>query len=314
MLCSGFPCQSFSVAGKRKGFEDARGTLFFDIARVADAKRPPLLLLENVKGLLSVQGGYCFGRILDILGELGYWVEWQVLNSKHFGVPQNRERVFIVGHLGERGGREVFPVGEPDGLPVEDVEGGQGISSCLDANYHKGARRQRQFVMQLVGDRNDPSISVKDKAFCLPSNPMSDRQQAIVVGNVYSSGGEAGKIHRPEGIMSTVKHGKHTGPALFALVRWQNKKDGAVVDDKAPALRSSGGTDIRKKPVVMDMNYRIRRLTPVECERLQGFPDGWTEGLPDTQRYRLLGNAITVNVAEFLGRRIMGRCLDKEAR
>lgn len=277
MLCSGFPCQSFSVAGKRKGFEDARGTLFFDIARVADAKRPPLLLLENVKGLLSVQGGYCFGRILDILGELGYWVEWQVLNSKHFGVPQNRERVFIVGHLGERGGREVFPVGEPDGLPVEDVEGGQGISSCLDANYHKGARRQRQFVMQLVGDRNDPSISVKDKAFCLPSNPMSDRQQAIVV-------------------------------------RWQNKKDGAVVDDKAPALRSSGGTDIRKKPVVMDMNYCIRRLTPVECERLQGFPDGWTEGLPDTQRYRLLGNAITVNVAEFLGRRIMGRCLDKEAR
>jgi len=114
LLTAGFPCQAFSVAGKRKGFQDTRGTLFFHIARIAEAKRPPLLLLENVKGLLSTQGGYCFARILQTLDELGYDVEWQVLNSKHFGVPQNRERVFIIGHLRGTGGRQVFPIGETD--------------------------------------------------------------------------------------------------------------------------------------------------------------------------------------------------------
>jgi len=112
LLTAGFPCQSFSLAGKRKGFEDARGTLFYDIARVAAVKRPSLLLLENVKGLLSNDEGRTFAKILQTLDELGYDVEWQVLNSKHFGVPQNRERVFIVGHLRGTGSRQIFPVGE----------------------------------------------------------------------------------------------------------------------------------------------------------------------------------------------------------
>src|SRR3990167_5374578 len=99
LLCAGFPCQSFSIAGKRGGFEDTRGTLFFEIARIASVKRPELLLLENVKGLLSHDSGRTFGTILTTLSDLGYFLEWQVLNSKDFRVPQNRERVFIVGHL-----------------------------------------------------------------------------------------------------------------------------------------------------------------------------------------------------------------------
>jgi len=93
ILCTGFPCQSFSIAGKRKGFEDTRGTLFFDICRIASFHRTPLLFLENVKGLLSHDEGRTFATILKTLSELGYSVEWQVLNSKYFGVPQNRERV-----------------------------------------------------------------------------------------------------------------------------------------------------------------------------------------------------------------------------
>ena len=114
ILCGGFPCQAFSIAGKRGGFEDTRGTLFFEIARIARVKRPKLLFLENVKGLLSHDSGRTFGTILATLSELGYFSEWQVLNSKNFGVPQNRERVFIVGHLRGEPFREVFPLRKND--------------------------------------------------------------------------------------------------------------------------------------------------------------------------------------------------------
>src|SRR3990167_7409423 len=97
LLCGGFPCQSFSIAGKRRGFQDTRGTLFFEIARILEVKRPKLVLLENVKGLLNHNKGETFKVILQTLEELRYEAQWMVLNSKFFGVPQNRERVFIIG-------------------------------------------------------------------------------------------------------------------------------------------------------------------------------------------------------------------------
>ena len=116
IICGGFPCQAFSIAGKRKGFlDETRGTLFFEIARAAKEIQPPLLFLENVKGLLSHDQGRTFRTILSTLDELGYDAEWQILNSKDFGVPQNRERVFIIGHLRETGGRPVFPIGGQNG-------------------------------------------------------------------------------------------------------------------------------------------------------------------------------------------------------
>ena len=110
LLVGGFPCQTFSVAGKRAGFNDTRGTLFFEIARIIREKQPRLLLLENVKGLLSHDKGSTFYTIISTLDELGYDCQWQVLNSKNFGVPQNRERVFIVGHLRGTSRPEVFPI------------------------------------------------------------------------------------------------------------------------------------------------------------------------------------------------------------
>jgi DNA (cytosine-5)-methyltransferase 1 len=99
IICGGFPCQAFSNAGNRRGFDDTRGTLFFEIARAAKQIQPPYLLLENVKGLLSHDKGRTFETILQTLDELGYDAQWEVLNSKNFGVPQNRERVFIIGYL-----------------------------------------------------------------------------------------------------------------------------------------------------------------------------------------------------------------------
>ena len=110
LLVGGFPCQAFSLAGLRRGFTDQRGLLFFAIIRLLEAKRPPLVLLENVKGLLSHQNGRTFRSVLTALDDLGYDVEWQVLDSQNFGVPQRRERVYIVGHLGCARGREIFPI------------------------------------------------------------------------------------------------------------------------------------------------------------------------------------------------------------
>ena len=110
VICGGFPCQAFSIAGNRRGFEDTRGTLFFEIARFVSILRPRIIFLENVKGLLSHDKGRTFETNLKTLDELGYDVEWQVLNSKDFGVPQNRERVFIIGRLRGTSGRKVFPI------------------------------------------------------------------------------------------------------------------------------------------------------------------------------------------------------------
>lgn len=188
LLVGGFPCQAFSVAGKRAGFDDTRGTLFFDIARILKEKRPRHLVLENVKGLLSHDGGRTFTTIIGVLSDLGYCVEWQVLNSKNFGVPQNRERVFIVGHLGGECRRKIFPL--------------------------------------TASDRKNNEVR-------------------------YES--------------------KDTATSISDCKNW----------NESESERSN-----------------IRRLTPKECERLQGFPDDWTAGESDTQRYKMCGNAVTTNVVQ----------------
>ena len=110
LLVGGFPCQAFSVAGKQRGFDDTRGTLFFDVARILKHKKPKHFILENVRGLLSHDSGRTFQTILKVLADIGYLVQWEVCNSKNYGVPQNRERVYIVGHLRGNSRPEVFPI------------------------------------------------------------------------------------------------------------------------------------------------------------------------------------------------------------
>ena len=265
LLTAGFPCQAFSVAGKRKGFQDTRGTLFYDIIRVAEAKRPRLLLLENVKGLLSHDEGLTFQIIIESLEELGYLVEWQVLNSKHFGVPQNRERVFIIGHLGGKSGCQIFPIGETGKESV-------------------GSRRKTQGNGSRVRIANPLGVGGSFK-----------ERNLIKVGNVDKKGHNSlwGRVYSPEGI----------APNLNAKGGGLGAKTGLI----AQALQTDGflrsgcswGTT---KP---QSARNIRRLTPRECERLQGFPDGWTEGISDTQRYKCLGNAVTTNVVTFLGKLLL---------
>ena len=197
LLVGGFPCQSFSIAGKRGGFDDTRGTLFFDIARILREKKPRLLLLENVKGLLSHDGGRTFKTIIATLAGLGYDLQWQVLNSKNHGVPQNRERIFIVGHFRKDTRPEIFSLRKDDS--------GNSEKHVSKSQASRGVRN------------------------------MSDLKS-----------------------------------------RWRH-------------------------------SMRIRKLTPTECERLQGFPDGWTKGLSDTQRYKTLGNAVTVNVIADIMVRLLAK-------
>jgi len=279
LLCAGFPCQSFSIAGKRKGFEDTRGTLFFEICRVLRAKRPSYLLLENVKGLLSSDNGATFCTILKSLDDLGYDCQWQVLNSKNFGVPQNRERVFIIGHTRGLPRPKVFPIGESnqdnDELGGTTEERGEGvqteylpalrggekwssfISQTLSAGYYKRQHGQTMIQLGLVGEKDN----------------MGQR------------------IYDPDGIACSIRSqggGQGAKTGLYEIAQ-------ALQTDGQLRQGVSWGTD---KP---QSARNIRRLTPLECERLQSFPDGWTEGVSDTQRYRQLGNAVTTNVVTAIG-------------
>ena len=254
LLTGGFPCQSFSIAGKRGGFGDTRGTLFFEIARILEAKHPRLLLLENVKGLLSHDRGATFRTIIEALDELGYDLQWQVLNSKHFGVPQNRPRIFIIGNLRGTPRPEVFPIGTIQAVPDD------------------GHKAQDEIVTALRAKQGGPDI---DQTYIAPALRASDNKrgdnQTTVLEDFYP-----GRVRE------------------FA---------------ESPTLRSNrAGLKVKNK-------IGIRRLTPLECERLQSFPDGWTEkgvdengkevNISDTQRYKVLGNAVTVNVVREVMKKLI---------
>ena len=138
--CFGFPCQSFSIAGKRGGFDDTRGTLFFEVMRLAKIRQPKYLFAENVKGLLNHDGGATFETIIRTMAELGYGVEWQVLDSQNFGVPQHRERVFIIGHLGGISRREIFPLGAYSQQTIE-LQGQRANNGIVSNTLLNGDRR-----------------------------------------------------------------------------------------------------------------------------------------------------------------------------
>jgi len=247
LLVGGFPCQAFSVAGKRKGFDDTRGTLFFDIARILKCKRPRLLLLENVKGLLSHENGNTFKTIITTLTKLGYDIQWQVLNSKNHGVPQNRERVLIVGHLRGTPRPKVFPIGGE----IETID----RTIFIDESQYRREGKVREYK------GTSPTLNTAGGGGHIP----------LVVQKPYTQ-----------------------NPKMRDYEK--RKQVGAIT------------ASVYKEPPVVN---GIRRLTPLECERLQAYPDYWTaigsyydtklcayvaKQISDSQRYKVLGNGITTNV------------------
>jgi len=275
ILVGGFPCQAFSIAGKRKGFEDTRGTLFFEIARIAKAKRVPLIFLENVRGLLSHDEGRTFKTIIRTLNELGYIVQWQVLNSKDHRVPQNRERVFIVGHLGKERFRKVFPIGENITRTTERTK--QPTVNTLTAGGHSGGMHSSMTLLELTKDKSQ-GYRIYD----------ADGLSTTIASGAGGIGAKTGLYMVKE---ATKKGYAEAGPgdSINFSVPDSKTRRGRVGVGVANTLDTSCS-----QGVIND--HRIRRLTPVECERLQGFPDNWTEGFSDTQRYKMCGNAVTTNV------------------
>jgi len=312
MLCAGFPCQAFSIAGKRRGFEDTRGTLFFEIARILKAKRPKIVFLENVKGLLNHKKGQTFRVILQTLDELGYDIQWMVLNSKFFGVPQNRERVFIIGNLRGTSRPEILPFRESDKINnVKSEEFSEQVSNTLRTNYSKGYSNETYILGQPIVH---PAITEAIGRQGSSKEFIRSCEKILEVNQAQS-------IYSTEGTSITLKgcgggQGAKTG--LYAIhslyPRAGNPKEGGT----GHLVKEPNDTyclDTGNMQALEFNNMKIRRLTPKECERLQGFPDDWTKyginekgelvEISDTQRYKQMGNAVTVNVIEAIARKLL---------
>ena len=340
--CFGAPCQDFSVAGKRAGLDGNRSGLVREVFRLLKEKdpanRPEWLLYENVKGMLSSNKGWDFAAIQAEMGQCGYDVQWQLLNSKDFGVPQNWERVYTLGHLRRYGKRKIFPIGIPDKRTGISVYGytkessvkdrtrilnTYGVSQCLRSTDYKDPPKIAELKVRQIGNvmpttiRSNPNQGrvydksglspclnkmegggrqplIEEPCACLTPDRVNKRQNGrrfknpgepmftltkqdihgiAIVGNVYQSRGQAGKLYTTDGISPTVS---------------------------GQRINSQG---------YMQNGTRIRRLTPRECMRLQGVPDYITDkliaaGISDTQLYRAAGDACTVNVIYEIARRL----------
>jgi len=276
LLCGGFPCQAFSIAGKRRGFQDTRGTMFFEISRILEVKRPKIVLLENVKGLLNHEKGKTFSVILQTLDELGYEVQWMVLNSKFFGVPQNRERVFIIGSLRGEPRPEILPFRES----INKIDGENKTSRQIIQVDDIARENKYKF-----GDR------LKEDGATFTLNSIE--QRGILEGAGWEKRHEnTRRVYGTEGISPTIPTGTGGGVMTKIMDLYNNKEH----SDRCPTLKEPHHNTLRVRE-----DMKIRKLTPTECERLQGFPDNWTEGFSDTQRYKMMGNAVTVNVIKAIG-------------
>lgn len=253
LIVGGFPCATFSVAGKRTGFslEDTRGTLAFEMFRLARDKRIPYILFENVKGLLNHDNGTTFAVILGVLDEMGYDCQWELLNSQNFGVPQHRERIFLVANLRGKPRPKVFPIGRT-GSENFDVSGREnGTSNGF------GYLGRTSSTLLTTANSNSPLVTVKP---VLTVNRAEKRQNGR-------------------------RMKEHNEPAFTLTAQ---DRHGVAISD---------GNSIT-----------IRRLTPLECERLQGLPDEFTKYyedgslVSDNVRYERLGRTITVPVVEAIGK------------
>nr|WP_279513616.1 DNA (cytosine-5-)-methyltransferase [Paenibacillus sp. BK033] len=363
VLVGGFPCQAFSVAGQRKGFEDARGTLFFEIARIAAVKQPRLMLLENVKGLLSHDGGHTLEVMASVLNDIGYAIDFRVLNSKHYGVPQNRERIFIVCSrdaehadwsvtgtdvvakakrriqtLGVRTFNFDWPTNDNVTTRLRDV-----LEQNVDERYYLSEEKAVSLITRL--NSKEPLIIQRSRGFnkgsehqvAPPLTSHSYEQNNHVVepqleqyseGNGiaynvdanYSKGtslGDIGKGRRTHIIESVALTERRSDEAK--AIRREARKEGRDFSPRRGKIlvpREDGlancvtATQTVEQTLLEQPLYRIRKLTPLECWRLQGFSDAAhntvaTAGISDSQRYKQAGNAVTVNVISAIGKRLI---------
>ena len=343
VICGGFPCQAFSIAGKREGFNDTRGTLFFEIARFASILRPRYLFLENVKGLLNHEGGATFETILRALDELGYDVEWNVLNSKDY-VPQNRERVFIIGHLRGERTKQVFPFERESGSfskesrkiniigstkrehqsslgQREIVYSSDGLMGALTATDYKGPKQIA--IPVLTPDRLEKRQNgrrFKDDGEEMFTLTAQDRH-GVALGGIYTNDSERFNRGVLPNMSRTLKSSKSDAGILIKEATTKGYAEAVPGDSvnishpNSETRRGRVGKGIAntlltgEEQAVVTEQFRIRKLTPRECWRLQGFPD-WAfdrakEVNSDSQLYKQAGNSVTVPVIADIARRLV---------
>lgn len=344
IISGGFPCQDLSVAGRRTGLAGERSGLWVEFARIIEEMEAKWVVVENVPGLFSSNGGADFAIIVRTLELFGYCVAWRVLDSQFFGVPQRRRRVFIVGSLGNASSIEVLFESEGgEGHIAESREEGQrvaqtlagGSEDChsdissgqqdgnvivqaLQARDYKGVGTQYVNEDKLVGAWSIRTAHTKanenNRWWYEETPPLYGAEPVAIVHEIH---GGSKRKDRPEGgfyvrDMKTTKPLDTSGlnPACaqggvaFTHSGYSNQP-AWVTGDRTDAVASAGHHPSSHQGIGLISAMGVRRLTPTECERLQGFPDGWTEGLSDMQRYKMLGNAVTVNVAEWIGRRLI---------
>jgi DNA (cytosine-5)-methyltransferase 1 len=294
LITFGFPCQDLSVAGKGKGLSGARSGLFYEAVRLIEEFKPDVFIFENVKGLLSSNKGKDFELVLRTIADIGlYECEWQLLNTAWL-LPQNRERVYFVGHLTGRSKPRIFPISESD-FKLHENFGKEIRLLCgtIDSNYHKGADGKRTMIRQRSRGFNKGG----EHDICPTLSSNSFEQNNVVA--LRWVGNEKGKAARKE----AMKNGKDYTPfngGNRELIQSEKNISGCI-------------TNALNKDALLGNENEIRRLTEIECERLQGFPDNWTmfgdfdgtiKEISRTQRYKMLGNAVTTKVVEMIALRI----------
>ena len=315
IICGGFPCQAFSIAGARRGFEDTRGTLFFEICRFASILRPKYLFLENVRGLLNHDGGATFETIIRTLDGLGYDVEWQILNSKNFGVPQNRERVFIIGHSRTERSGNIFP------LDRKNKEFNSEPKINIIGNT-KNPNGTSQGTGSVVYNSNGLVGTLCARDYKEPKQiaiPNEIKQFGVLQPNYNQSG----VVYDTDGIAPTIRayQGGNLEPKIRVKEATKQGYAEAEVGDSinlshpnSRTRRGRVGKQIANTLLtgesqgVIEPDFRIRKLTPRECWRLQGFPD-WAfdkaqEVNSNSQLYKQAGNSVTVNVIAAIAKEL----------
>jgi DNA (cytosine-5)-methyltransferase 1 len=337
LLVGGTPCQSFSVAGLRKGLDDPRGNLMLTNLAIAKQYRPNWLVWENVPGVLSSNGGRDFGSFLGGLAECGYGFAYRVLDAQFFGVAQRRRRVFVVGYLGDwrAAAAVLFERHSLQGHPAPSREKRQGVAASAGA----GASSSSAITARMVafGEYSDDGTASAMKARDYKDatdlvaigafgKDVSDtvtskfskgaellQQGAQNGGNcvlqpVYEMHGQDSRVRELGETCTTVTSKWGTGggnvPVALQPTIIHGTQDPCVSDIAFAQGRNNGGEN------VMVQAMAVRRLTPTECERLQGFPDSYTDikskgkPTPDGPRYKALGNSMAVPVMAWIGQRI----------
>ena len=339
-LLGGFPCQPFSAAGLGLGFEDTRGTLFFEIARILEAKRPSYFILENVPGLLSHDKGRTFCTILSTLSELGYHVEWKVLNSKDFGVPQARKRVYIVGYLDFRCAGKVLPEPETNGAALVQVRAGsqgkrvyspRGLSCTLTSQAGGMGGKTGLYDVGVPIKENTKlgyKLAREGDSIDLGYANLNSRRGRVghQIAHTLTTGIQQGTLHfvdlSPPPLVTEECRSLNTRQC--GIHKYKGECSGVLREEGARAVLTPAKENVRQNGRRMKnpeepmftitatdrhgilYHGRIRRLVPRECLRLQGYYD-WQinkiiDSTSDAQLYKQAGNGVTVNVIEAIGR------------